>query len=74
MKFNKFVDEVESIDLGLKNLEGLSLAIYEALFRGTYKPETYEGAVIILQEEVQRLSARVEKMLTALYEVKNKNE
>lgn len=72
MKFNKFVDEVESIDLGLKNLEGLSFAIYEALFRGTFKPETYEGAVIILQEEVQRLSARAEKIVASLYEEKNK--
>lgn len=65
--------KVEDIGHGLKNLLGLSYAVYEVLFRGSFTPETYEGAVWILLGEVERLSKMTESIYEAMYE-EMKNE
>lgn len=73
MKTKNWAFEVEDIHVGLKNLAGLSYAVYEVLFRGAFTPETYEGAVFILLKEAERLAEETEKIVKGMYE-EQKNE
>lgn len=73
MKTKNWASEVEDIQVGLKNLTGLSYAVYEVLFRGAFTPETYEGAVFILLKEAERLTEETEKIVKGMYE-ERKNE
>lgn len=63
-----YAREVEDIAIGLKNLTGLSYAVYEALYRGAFSPDTYEGAVYILLQEAQRLSDASERLILKMFD------
>ena len=72
MKTTNYACKVEDIGIGLKNLTGLGYAVYDALYRGTFTPDTYEGAVFILIQEAQRLSDITDKVVNEMYgEMKN---
>lgn len=68
MNKENFAVEVEDISVGLKNLTGLCYAVYEALYRGAFTPDAYEGAVFILLQETQRLSDLSEVIVTKMFE------
>lgn len=68
MKQKNYAAEVEDISIGLKNITGLCYAVYEALYRGAFTPDTYEGAVFILLQETQRLSDLAEEVAKNLFE------
>lgn len=70
MRKKNYAAEVEDISIGLKNLTGQCYAVYDALFRGTFTPDTYEGAVFILLRETERLSELAEKIVQKMYECK----
>lgn len=68
MKTKNYASTVEDISIGLRNLTGLGLAVYDALYRGTFTPEAYEGAVFILTQEIQRISDATDKIVNEMYE------
>lgn len=68
MKTKNYAIEVENIGIGLRNLTGLSNAVYDSLYHGTFTPDAYEGAVFILVQETQRLSNLTEDIVKKMYE------
>lgn len=74
MKTKNYAFQVEDIGNGLKNITGLSYAVYEVLFRGTFTKETYEGAVWILVHELERISELTEKIIEEMYEDMRKDK
>ncbi|MBQ5608108.1 MAG: hypothetical protein IIU86_03700 [Oscillospiraceae bacterium] len=67
MENKDYKEEMDNLSGSLKNLLGLGYAVYESIFRGAFTPATYEGAVFILIQEIQRLSEQAEMIVKDVY-------
>ena len=72
MTIRDFASKVEDIAISLWGLSSLVVALQDAMFRGTWAPQTYEGAMYALQESIEKVEADARNMADQLYEESHK--
>lgn len=62
-----FASKMEDVSVSIENLLGLGYAVYDALYSGVFTAATYEGAVFILNQEIERILDKSKALTEEMY-------
>ena len=66
--------KIEDIAISLWGVSCLVVALQDAMFHGTFAPQTYEGAMFALQEGIEKVESDARSMADQLYKKAQEGE
>lgn len=63
----RFASKMEDVSMSIENLLGLGYAVYDALYSWVFTAATYEGAVFILNQEIERILEKSKALTEEMY-------
>ena len=58
---------MENIAIRLWGISSMAVALQDAMFHGTFAPQTYEGAMFALQQSIEDVEADTRDIADQLY-------